>query len=198
MAAGRNRSFDKDKALETAMHLYWQNGYANTSLADLTQAIGINKPSLYAAFGNKEQLFITALQQYAHQHVLPTLEHLHASDQSLEQRLRTYFQSVAQLFCQPNLPAGCFVANSTCELAGKGMPEVAQQLLATLNQATKQKMTDFFTQEQAQGNLKSESSPLVMALFLMATNSGLAVLARSGTPLDELNAMIEHAVQTFV
>jgi AcrR family transcriptional regulator len=66
MTAGRRRSFDEAQALETAMRVFWRRGYQGTSLSDLTAALGINKPSLYAAFGNKEQLFARALAHYGH------------------------------------------------------------------------------------------------------------------------------------
>ncbi len=197
MPAGRHRSFDKEEALEIAMHLFWRNGYENTSLTDLTQSMGINKPSLYAAFGNKEQLFMSALEKYAYHRVLPTLSHLVAPNQTLRLRLHTYFQSVAKLFCQPSMPTGCLVVNSTCEFAGNGMPETAQGLLSELNQKTRQQLTDFFMQEQMDGNLKTESSPRTLALYLMSINSGLAVLARNNTSLDDLDAVVEHAVQTI-
>src|ERR1700732_2907294 len=61
---GRPRAFDTDEALDRAMHLFWRKGYLGTSLSDLTGAIGINRPSLYAAFGNKESLYRKALQRY--------------------------------------------------------------------------------------------------------------------------------------
>ncbi len=198
MPAGRHRSFDKEEALETAMRIFWQNGYASTSLADLTQAMGINKPSLYAAFGNKEQLFVAALAQYAKHHSAPNFDHLFAPNLPLEERLRAYLKSVAHLSSQPNLPGGCLVVNSICELAGDGMPEAAQQLVSGLNQTTKQQLIDFFAQEQADGNLKSESSPLALTLHLMSVSGGITVLARDGVPLAELDEMVEHIVQTIV
>ena len=63
MAGGRQRSFDKQQALENAMRVFWQKGFIGASLMDLTESMGINKPSMYAAFGNKEQLFIQATNQ---------------------------------------------------------------------------------------------------------------------------------------
>ena len=68
MVAGRPRKFDKEHALEAAMLVFWRNGYSGTSLADLTNAMAINKPSMYAAFGNKEQLFKASLEQYINQY----------------------------------------------------------------------------------------------------------------------------------
>src|SRR5690242_2106841 len=64
-AAGRPRSFDADKALDAAMQIFWHKGYEGASLSDLTEAMGINRPSLYAAFGDKESLFRKALARYA-------------------------------------------------------------------------------------------------------------------------------------
>ena len=65
MAMGRPRAFDTEKALDQALQVFWKKGYESTSLADLTQAMGINPPSLYAAFGNKEALFLAVIQRYA-------------------------------------------------------------------------------------------------------------------------------------
>src|SRR5579859_7267292 len=62
---GRPRDFDVDRALDHALHVFWRKGYEGTSLSDLTRAMGINRPSLYAAFGNKEELFRKALDRYA-------------------------------------------------------------------------------------------------------------------------------------
>ena len=64
MAMGRPRAFDMDQALDQALHVFWEKGYAGTSITDLTEAMGINPPSLYAAFGNKEKLFKKALDRY--------------------------------------------------------------------------------------------------------------------------------------
>ena len=198
MAVGRPRAFDKEKALETAMLVFWQNGYAGTSMTDLTQAMAINKPSLYAAFGNKEQLFAAAIDQYTHQYVSPTLEYLFAPDQSLDERIDAYFKSVAQRICQPNLPQGCLLANSTCESGGDSISPTGRDLLSQISDATQQRLTAFFAQEQANGSIGSQSSPKVLALYLMSISAGMAVLARSGVSRSQLDEMIEYAVTTFV
>lgn len=196
MAAGRHRSFDKQIALEKAMQVYWKNGYANTSLVDLTQALGITKPSLYAAFGNKEQLFIAALEQYSHQHLRPSLDQLTHPTKPLPQRLRSYLRSIARLSSLSNSSGGCLVANSACEFAADGMPENAAQFLSDLAQNQKKWLVNFFSEEKTKGNLKSQSSPQALAHFLMSINSGIAFQARNGISLHELDEMIEHVVQT--
>ena len=90
------------------------------------------------------------------------------------------------------------MVNSTCEFAVADRPTAATEFIANLIQKQKQRLIDFFTEEKKHGRLNSESSPLALALFLMSINSGIAVRARSGIPLDELDEMIDHAVQTFV
>ena len=104
MAAGRQREFDKQIALDAAMELFWSNGYSGTSLSDLTNAMGINKPSLYAAFGNKEALCISALNQYVSKYGSPHMEELNAPNKSLRSRLTAYLKSIARMVSDPALP----------------------------------------------------------------------------------------------
>jgi AcrR family transcriptional regulator len=198
MAAGRHRAFDTEQALEAAMLVFWRNGYPGTSMADLTQAMAINKPSLYAAFGNKEQLYMAALEQYINQHSFPILDKLFVPDQPLGQRLYDYFRSIARQYCDPNLPSGCMVANSTCESAGEGIPQNAHGLISDINQTARQRLVDFFREEQAKGALRSQSSPRALANYLMSISSGMAVLSRNGATAAELDELIEHVVPTMI
>lgn len=197
MIAGRPREFDKEKTLEAAMLVFWRNGYAGASLANLTDAMAINKPSMYAAFGNKEQLFMAALEQYINQYSFPIFENLLVADQPLAQRLIAYLKSVAHLFFQPELPAGCMMVNSVCESAGNSIPQSAHRLISEINQSTKQRLIDFFAEEQASGNLKSQCSPLTLANYLMSVVSGMAVLARDGATAEQLDEMIAFVATTI-
>ena len=197
MTAGRNRAFDKDDVLESAMTVFWQNGYANTSFADLTTVTGVNKPSLYAAFGNKEQLFVAALELYSRERIRPIYQTLLNTSIPLHERLHTYFTAVAQLFCESDSTVGCMNVNSICELAGDGMSEAAFQTITSHVHTMQQTLTDLFAAEQANGTLSGQSTPQTLALFLISINSGIAVQARSGTKSDELEGMIAHAVQSF-
>jgi AcrR family transcriptional regulator len=198
MAAGRHRSFNTEEALEAAMLVFWRNGYPGTSLADLTEAMGINKPSLYAAFGNKEQLFMSALEQYVGRYSSLPFEKLYAAGEPFDDRLRNFLQSLSQMLGSPDLPAGCMLANSTSESAGDGIPQAANDLISELNRMAMSQLADFFTQEQARGTISSQSSPDTLALYLMSINSGMAVLARNGATPAELSQMIEHVVASFV
>ncbi len=119
MSAGRKRTFDKDRALETALKVFWRKGFVGTSVSDLTRSLGINKPSLYAAFGNKEQLFVSALTRYGRHYGLPHASHLlEPADAPLRQRLRAYLLSIARMVTDPDLPGGCLIAISSCDVGG--------------------------------------------------------------------------------
>ena len=194
MGAGRQREFDKQVALDAAMKVFWANGYSGTSLSDLTDVMGINKPSLYAAFGNKEALFISALDHYIGEHGAPHNEELHASDKSLRSRLRAYLKSIARMVCDPSLPGGCFVATTTSESGGDCLPANASQAIARINQHTHESLVDFFRREVSAGNLAKGTAPEDLAGYLLALQYGLGVMARNGTDLETLDRVIECAV----
>src|SRR5437763_11691981 len=105
MTVGRPRAFDVDAALAQALRVFWAKGYEGASLADLTEAMGINRPSLYAAFGNKEELFRRALDLYAHG---PASAYRRALEEPTARRV------VARMLCatvemttDPANPPGC-------------------------------------------------------------------------------------------
>src|ERR1700693_4126605 len=108
--AGRPRSFDLDQALDRALQVFWRKGYEGTSLADLTGAIGINRPSLYAAFGDKETLFRKALDRYAEGPAAYVREALKqpTARAVTEQLLR----GTTDLLTDTHHPSGCLVVQS--------------------------------------------------------------------------------------
>src|SRR5213083_2561468 len=104
---GRPRAFDPDAALDRAMHVFWAKGYEGASLSDLTSAMDINRPSLYAAFGNKEQLFRKALDRYAKGPAACVHE---ALDQPTARAVvEKMFCAAIDMVTNPQTPAGCFM-----------------------------------------------------------------------------------------
>ena len=197
MKAGRHRVFDKDIALEQAMEVFWTNGFPGTSLSDLTTAMGINKPSLYSAFGNKEELYKSALERYVQKHGVIHAKHLFSADKCLSERLQCYLTSTAKMVTDPKLPGGCFVCISTSEVGGSCIPADASQAILKINEETKSSLTVFFNNEIAAGNVTSEHSPAVMANYILALQFGLAVMARNGAKLAELNEIIKLSTEQF-
>jgi len=198
MSAGRRRMFDEDRALETAMRVFWHKGYVGTSLSDLTGALGINKPSLYAAFGNKEQLFASALTRYGSRYGVPHAEHLlEPSGAALRDRLRNYLSSVAQMLTDPSLPGGCLIAQCSYEAGGGNLPEGAARTLTGLRQETRRLLAEVFKQEQGAGNMRSERDADRMASYVMTLMMGMAAMARGGADLAELEGVIALAMDSI-
>ncbi len=179
------------------MRVFWSKGFVGTSLSDLTLALGINKPSLYAAFGNKEQLFVDALKRYGRHYGLPHAAHLlEPADAPLRQRVRAYLLSIATMVSDPELPGGCLVAISNCEIGGT-LPEEAVRTLASINQSTHRILEDCFAREREQGGLPPEKDPAALAAYVMSLMFGMAVLVRGGFGMDELTAVIDLAVESL-
>lgn len=193
MTAGRAREFDKQEALTKAMEAFWKKGFSGTSLSDLTAAMGINKPSMYAAFGNKEALFCNTLKHYLGLHAQQNVQTLLNSSATLETRLKKFLSSVASLLTSEDLPGGCFIATSTSEAGGKHLPESAETLLIEMNSQTLNLFQDVFKEAQTKGEIKSNSNPADLAAYLMAIQMGLATMARQGFNSEMLSTVADLA-----
>ena len=197
MKAGRHRVFDKDVALEQAMEVFWTNGFPGTSLTDLTTAMGINKPSLYSTFGNKEELYKSTLERYVEKQGAIHTKYLSSADKCLRERLQDYLTSIAEMVTDSKLPGGCYVCLSTSEVGGTCIPEGAMQTIININKTTKSSLADFFKNEIVAGNVTSERSPSVMANYILSLQFGLAVMARNGEKLAGLNKIIKFSTEQF-
>src|SRR4051812_21366670 len=124
---GRPRGFDVDRALDRALELFWRKGYEGTSLPDLTGAMGINRPSLYAAFGNKEQLFRKALDRYAEGPAAYVREALdEPTARAVAERL---LGGTADLLTDPRHPGGCLTVQGALA-CGEAAESVRRELAA--------------------------------------------------------------------
>ena len=179
------------------MEVFWSNGYPGTSLSELTNAMGINKPSLYSAFGNKEKLYKSTLERYVQKHGVIHMKHLFSADKCLSDRVQAYLTSTAEMVTDPKLPGGCFVCISTCEVGGTCIPADAMQTILNINKQTKSSLTAFFADEISAGNVTSEGSPAMMANSILSLMFGLAVMARNGAKLAELNQVIKFSTSKF-
>jgi len=197
MTAGRQREFDKRVALEAAMHCFWRNGYSGTSLADLTGAMGINKPSLYAAFGNKESLFRQSLAHYSETCGGPHATELEAYDKALKDRVRSFLESVALMLCDEHLPGGCLIAEATNEAGSDCLPDASADFIKQLNQATRTQLSALLKPDENAGQLPMGHTAESIALYLLTVQFGLSGLARTGGKLNELLGVIDTAALVF-
>src|SRR5438552_18015031 len=134
---GRPRAFDPDAALERAMHVFWAKGYEGATLSDLTRAMRINRPSLYAAFGNKQQLFRKVLDRYMDGPVAYFAKALAAS--KARDVVEEIFVGTARMADDPRIPAGCLMDQGAleCGYASEHM-EVTSRLAAAEDQLPNQ------------------------------------------------------------
>jgi AcrR family transcriptional regulator len=198
MNAGRKRSFDKEEALDTAMRVFWKNGYTGTSLAQLTSELGINKPSLYAAFGNKEQLFATAMEHYMDRYAAPALRLLtDPSDLPLKARLKAYLFGVIDVISDGESPKGCMFVKSCCESSSVAIPDEIAASLQNMGLASEMALSHLLQAERLNGDLPDDTQVQDIASYLLSVTYGLTVLVRRGKTKKELKAVAEMAVNAL-
>lgn len=201
MKAGRKRSFDTDEALDKAMRKFWANGYSGTSMSDLTAELGINKPSIYSAFGNKEQLFDAALTRYVQNYGMgklrPIAQYTDESGPTLKDRIKHYLSDLVVLMKLEDSPHGCFFVNSKSESASVAYPDGSIDLLTQITQGKEQELEAFFTEEQSRGALGKDTDIPVLVGYFMSIVFGLAVHARSGSSIEKLHEITKLSVGAF-
>ncbi|WP_058995737.1 TetR/AcrR family transcriptional regulator [Leptolyngbya sp. NIES-2104] len=188
---GRPRAFDIDIALEQALLLFWRKGYLGTSLTDLTEAMGINRPSLYAAFGNKETLFRKALDRYRDQH---TAYYQDALEEPTARRvIERTMQGVVDLVTNPSNPSSCLITHSLLACADPDDP--LHRELAERRAAGEIAIRDRFERAVSEGDLPPDVDPATLARFVLTVNAGLSVQAAGGASRAELLQVVQMALQ---
>jgi len=186
MATGRKRQFDEKKALNEAMLVFWEKGYAAASLTDLTAAMGINKPSMYAVFGNKEQLHRLALEYYGKYFGSKNLNILSDEHSTVHQRLRLFLSSVANMQFDENYPKGCLVSSCVSETATGILPSVTVSEVKSMQSNTEDMLKMFFNKAKSKGQLDKTFETNNTAMFISLLIHGSAVMARSGKNKDDI------------
>lgn len=190
---GRHRTFDVEKALDAALCVFWRKGYEGTSYVDLTDAAGVERPALYAAFGNKEALFRKALERYQERYLnfipealqLPTAREAAAYVLYRTVDLNTRF---------PEHP-GCLGVNGV--LAGSDEAEPVRQALIDFRAAGQERLRQRFQRAQDEGDLPLTANPDALAAFLLAVTHGMAVQAKAGFSRATLEAVAAQALAAW-
>ena len=190
---GRPRAFDADAALECALQVFWRKGYEGTSLSDLTAAMGINRPSLYAAYGNKEALFRKALDRYAemaHQSVRCSLD-VPSAREAVANVLR---KATAVADCALE-PRGCLMVSAA--LTGGEEAEVVRRELAARRADTQALVRCRLERARAEGDLPAGVDPADFARFVATVLHGMSVQAVGGATHVELERVVETALRAW-
>ena len=179
---GRPRGFDADRALDRALEIFWRNGYEGASLPALTKAMGINRPSLYAAFGNKEALFSKAVEHY--QRGPASYAHKALKKPTAREVVEALLEGAVALLTKPRNPGGCLMVQGA--LACGENANRARRELASLRAAGVVAIRRRFQRAIDEGDLPADADVAGLARFVSTVLHGMAVQAKSGASKKEL------------
>lgn len=191
---GRPRTFDREEALRRAMTLFWTRGYEGSSVDELAQAMGVNKPSLYAAFGCKEQLFREAIACYERiegEPVRKAMREARTAREAIESMLRIN----ARAFASPRRPRGCMVVMSAFPDAPDN--ETLREFLSQMRKASLDEATGRIERGMHDGDVPAGADALAMAAFYNTVLQGLSIQSRDGASRKEMERIVDSAMAAW-
>lgn len=192
---GRPPAYDTKVALKRATDAFWKAGYAGTSLDAITAATGMNKPSLYAAFGDKHALYLESLALYW-QHALAALRKPLAEARPLDEALtRVYDGALSIYFSGDGRPRGCFMIGTAVTEAVED--RAVRNSVATAFRTFDQAFEERFRAARDKGELKADADPAGLAALATATMHTIAIRARAGASRAELEELARKAVRVL-
>ena len=193
MAIGRPRAFDKDQALDQAVHVFWEKGYEGTSIADLAAAMGINPPSLYAAFGNKEALFKKVLERYEAKRDAFFAEAFAAA--TAREAMARLLDGTVELLSDKRTPQGCLMVQGA--LCGGEACEGVKQDLASRRLAGEVLIRERLKRAKREDDLPAEADPAALASYVATVVQGMAVQASGGATAKQLREIARQALRAW-
>ncbi len=190
---GRPREFDRDTALRAAMLVFWRQGYEGTSLADLTESMEISKPTLYAAFGDKEGLLREALRMYLGLHAEDYVAALNRP--TVREVAEAWLRLTGGVRKEVDVPSGCFVVQGA--LTGSQASRLVQDELASIRNEGTRQLERRFRRAKREGDLPGTWEPGPLAQYLSALASGLAVQSSGGVSPELLNKAVDQIMANW-
>jgi AcrR family transcriptional regulator len=193
VSRGRPRSFDRQVALDQAMHVFWKKGFGGASLSDLTAAMGIASPSLYAAFGSKEGLYREAIDHYVGLHAEEFWGVMHAATarESIEGLLR----NAARAFTECDAGGGCLVMQTAAETGDLSADLAAS--LCDLRASGAAQFADRLRRGIEEGDVAAETNVRAVADFYATIHKGLSLSAKGGAGREELDSVVTSAMAAW-
>jgi AcrR family transcriptional regulator len=189
---GRPRSFDREQALDAAMRVFWQQGYEGASLTALTDAMDINRPSLYAAFGDKAGLFREAVARYG---TGPGRYVRRALGQPKARQVAEMLLRGAVAVATDDANPGCLWVQGALVASTEGEP-IRQEMIAIRDGGTAQ-VRERFERARREGDLPTGTDVPALTLFLVSVMNGIAVQAGSGRSREALNSVVDLALKVW-
>jgi AcrR family transcriptional regulator len=190
---GRPLAFNQDEALDKALNVFWARGYEGASMTELTEVLGINKPSIYAAFGNKEALFRKALARYVTGPAAFVGEAM--KEPSVRQVVEKFLTQAVDFFSDKSTPNGCMIVQGalTC---GQSSSAIQQELIA-YRSSIETTLTKRFELAKAQADLAENVNTKQLAKYIATIHQGMSVQATSGATREDLLAIVDIALQNW-
>ena len=190
---GRHREFDTEQALDAAMAVFWQKGYKGASFSDLSEAMKVARPGIYAAFGNKEALFLRAFDRYITRYMGFVTEALDepTSFQVVERILR----GSADIQTLDSSAQGCMSTNSA--VGSSEEVEPVRRALARWQAETETALHKRLERAKAEGDLPDSANAGGLTRFIMALTQGMAVQAKAGATRVALYEVVDQALATW-
>jgi AcrR family transcriptional regulator len=189
---GRPRSFDRDAALAAAMEVFWEKGFEATSISDLTEAMGINPPSLYSAFGDKEALFLEAIEAYTRRRGESCPYCNEPTARGAVEKLLIY---VARELTDASHPRGCLMMMAATTAANSSTR--LQKVIADKRVASREHMRERIKRGIEDGDVPAGTDAGALADFFSTLLTGMALQARDGATRKSLLAIVEQAMTLF-
>jgi AcrR family transcriptional regulator len=175
------------------MAVFWSHGFDATSMAELSAATGLNKPSLYAAFGDKAQLFRLALARYAKTQAEPHLRAL-AREPDVRAAIQGFLASMADVLADPARPGGCFIVNATAACGTGDLPSSVETAVHQAHALTREAVRQRLAQAEQQGQFPAGTPLDALADFLLTVVAGMAMRAKAGMSRAALDPVIALAL----
>lgn len=191
---GRPRSFDRDDALKRALMVFWRHGYDASSLAMLTEAMGIGAPSLYAAFGDKRALFEEALDYFSKTYGSFTVQALQ-EESDARAAVERLLRGAAAAFTERGHPPGCFVISAATNCSPQSAP--VQRRLRSFRALTVRALEEKMESAKSRGALPPDVDAHALALFYSSMLQGMSAQARDGASREELEAVADTALRAW-
>jgi AcrR family transcriptional regulator len=193
MRRGRPREFDTEKALDAALDLFWRHGYEGTSLAALAGAMGINMPSLYAAFGNKESLFRKVLERYLQRPA--SYLRIALAEPTARGVAEQALSGAINMVTNPRHRDGCLLVHGALATSPGG--EVIRRELNRLRAAGETAVRKRFERAMVEGDLPGDADPAQLARYLMTVIWGLSVQVAGGATEAQLKSVADFALRNW-
>ena len=181
--------------MDAAVRVFWKKGYEGASIGDLTEAMGINPPSLYAKFGHKQSLFLRALDRYVETvtstQIVPLLENT-----NLQQAISGYLHQVVRCVAAPNWPAGCLVVSVATE-ASERNSDIREKVSGLLKEA-EDIIADRVVKAAADDPKVIAEDARKLAKMAVAAGQSLATRARGGVPAEDLHELADDFVERLL